>query len=245
MTSNRFKLNASKTHLMTVGTGERLRNLGSRVRVTMDGVELEESEGACEMLLGCHLQPDLKWHSQIENLVSKLRARLVGLYSLKFVLPYQTRNQVTLGMFNSVLVYCLPLFGGCDLGEIKQLQVLQNKAAQIVTHSPPRTQRLTMFSRLKWLTVNQLIAYHTLLTVYKIRDSGEPEYLARFLNQDNRSGHIILPNTKLSLFMKSFVWRGAATWNQLSPELRKLPKIRHFKRAAKDWVLANIAPFLN
>ena len=102
-----------------------------------------------------------------------------------------------------------------------------------------------MFSRLKWLTVNKLIVYHTLLTVYKIRDSGEPEYLARFLNQDNRSGHIILPNTKLSLFMKSFVWRGAATWNQLSPELRKLPKIRHFKRAAKDWVLANIAPFLN
>ena len=131
------------------------------------------------------------------------------------------------------------------MGEIKQLQVLQNKAAQIVTHSPPRTERLAMFSRLKWLTVNQLIVYHTLLTVHKIRNSGEPEYLARFFNQDNRSGHIILPNTKLSLFMKSFVWRGAATWNQLSPELRTITKIGHFKRGAKDWVLSNIAPFLN
>ena len=182
-----------------------VRKLESGLNVTMDGVQLEESGGACELLLGCQLQSDLKWHSQIEKIVSKLKTRLVGLNCMKFALPYQTRNQITHGMFNSVLVYCLPLFGGCDLGEIKQLRVLQNKAAQIVTHSPPRTGRLGMFSKLKWLTVNQLIAYHTLLTVYKIRSSGEPEYLAGFLKQENRSGHIILPNTKLTLFMKSFV----------------------------------------
>ena len=128
-------------------------------------------------------------------LVEKLRKRLVGLNSLKYILPFSMRNQVTLGMFNSVLVYYLPLFGGCDITEIKQLQVLQNKAAQVVTHPPPRAERLAMYSRLKWLTVNQLIAYHTLLTVFKIRQSGEPEYLATFLQEDSRSGHIILPNT--------------------------------------------------
>ena len=110
---------------------------------------------------------------------------------------------------------------------------------------PPRTERLALVSKLKWLTVNQLIAYHTLFTVHKMRNSGEPEYLARYLNQDNMSSNIILPNTKLSLFMKSLVCRGAATWNQLSPELRTITKIGHFKRGAKDWVLSNIALFLN
>ena len=100
-------------------------------------------------------------------------------------------------MFNCVLIYCLPLFGGCDVTEIKQLQVLQNKAAQVVTHSPPRAERLAMYSRLKWLTVKQLIAYHTLLTVFKIRQTGEPEYFASFLQEDSRTGRIILPNTQL------------------------------------------------
>ena len=164
MASNQFKLNASKTHLMTVGTRERLRTLDSKVDVTMDGVQLVESQEASELLLGCELQSDLKWHTQIEKLVEKLKKRLVGLNSLKYVLPFKTRNQITFGIFNSVLVYCLPLFGGCDDSQIRQLQVLQNKAAQIVTHSPPRTGRLAMYSRLKWLTVNQLITYHTLLT---------------------------------------------------------------------------------
>ena len=139
MASNQFKLNASKTHLMTVGTRERLRTLDSKVDVTMDGVQLVESQEASELLLGCELQSDLNWHTQIEKLVEKLKKRLVGLNSLKYVLPFKTRNQITLGMFNSVLVYCLPLFGGCDDSQIRQLQVLQNKAAQIVTHSPPRT----------------------------------------------------------------------------------------------------------
>ena len=178
-------------------------------------------------------------------LVEKLRKRLVGLNSLKYVLPFNMRNQVTLGMFNSVLIYCLPLFGGCDITEIEQLQVLQNKAAQVVTHSPPRAERLAMYSRLKWLTVNQLIAYHTLLTVFKIRQTGEPEYLASFLQEDSRSGRIILPNTQLSLFMKSFVWRGAATWNQLSLQLRKSTKIGHFKRGVREWVHRNIDAFLD
>ena len=36
MASNQFKLNASKTHLMTVGTGERLRTLDTKVDVVMD-----------------------------------------------------------------------------------------------------------------------------------------------------------------------------------------------------------------
>ena len=174
MCSNQFKLNASKTHLLTVGTRERLNILNSRVEVTMDGVQLEESKEKCELMLGCDLEANLKWHVQVENFVKKQKKRLVGLASLKYVVPYHTRNTITLGMFNSVLVYCLPLFGGCDNAEVKAIQVLQNRAAQIVIHSPPRAERLPMFTKLKWLTVNQLITYHTLLTVFKIRQSGEP-----------------------------------------------------------------------
>jgi hypothetical protein len=66
-----------------------------------------------------------------------------------------------------------------------------------------------------WLTVNQLIVYHTLLTVCKIRHCGEPEYLAKFLQDDNRTERIIIHNTTLSLVLNSFVWRGAKQWNML------------------------------
>ena len=190
MSSNKFKLNATKTHLLTVGTGERLGGLVDKVKVSMDGVQLQECEDKCEFLLGCDIQSNLKWKSQIEKALGKLRSRLVGLYSIKYIAPYNIRNTITVGIFNSVLVYCLPLFGGCNVADIHSLQVLQNRAAQVVTHSPPRTRREEMYDKLKWLTVNQLVAYHTLLTVFKIRQTGEPEYLAGFLKNENRQGSI-------------------------------------------------------
>ena len=46
--------------------------------------------------------------------------------------------------------------------EIRDIQILQNKAAQLVTHSPPRSNRNVMFDKLGWLTVHQLIRYFTL-----------------------------------------------------------------------------------
>ena len=51
--------------------------------------------------------------------------------------------------------------------------------------------------RLGWLTVQQLIAYHTIIAVYRVRESKEPERLANFLTRDNMFGSIIIKNTSL------------------------------------------------
>ena len=171
--------------------------------------------------------------------------KLVGLSHIKFILPFNTRKVVSEGMFNSVLVYCLPLFGGCDVQEVKDLQVLQNKAARIVTHSPLRAGRQGMFDELGWLSVKQLILYHTLLTVFRIRKSQEPEYLASILSRDNHYGKIIIPNINLSLYRKSFGFRGASNWNSLPSALRQMEHIGTFKRELKAWIKKETPRFLD
>ena len=143
-----------------------------------------------------------------------------------------------------VLCYCLPLFGGCDRGELQDLQILQNKAAQLVTHSPPRAARNPMYDSLDWLTVNQLVIYHSVLAVYRVRMSGEPEYLADGLCCDNRTGHIIVKPTRLSLLQKSFKFRGAIQWNELPQSIRTLETIGAFKAAVKVWIKSHVPRFL-
>ena len=133
-------------------------------------------------------------------------------------------KRVTEGIFTSVLVYCLPVFGGCDKYELESLQVMQNKAARLVTNSPIRTRRKELFAKLDWLTVNQLVFYHSALTTYRIRASSEPEYLSNIMSRDNRAGRIIIPNTTLSLAMKSYCYRGASQWNSLPYSIRKYPE---------------------
>ena len=196
-------------------------------------------------MLGVKLEYNLKWHKTLDDLHSKLKKRLAGLFKLRYIVPYSMLKVITQGIFNSVLVYCLPLFGGCDKADIHSLQVLQNKAAQIVTRSPPRSVRKPMFDKLDWLSVNQLIAYHTLLQIYKIRSTREPEYMSEILRKDNRNGHIVVTNTELTLAKKSFSFRGSQLWNSLPDNIRNSLKIGIFKKACKKWVKETVPRFLD
>ena len=245
MLGNKLKLNADKTHLMTVGTSRRLQVQVEKVSVFMDNCRLGESDDKYETLLGCIIEPGLKWHKQVNHLILKLRNRLNGLEHLRKVIPYNIRKNITQGIFTSMLVYCLPDFGGLDKFEIESLQVMQNKAARLVTHSPLRAHRRDIFNRLGWLTVNQLIFFHSALTVYRIRKSREPEYLDYWLSRDNGRGNIVVDNTKLSLAKNSFCYRSSSQWNKIPTSIRNIPKIGLFKKNLKDWILVNIDQFVD
>ena len=242
MVRNKLKLNADKTHLMTVGTIERLRSLENKVNVVMDGFTLEESPEKVETLLGLQIEPGLKWQKQVEELIKKLRKRLTGLAHLRNIAKYQLRKTIAEGIFMSVLTYCLPVFGGGDKEHLLALQVMQNKAARIVTHSPLRTPRTELFSQLGWLTVNQLTFYHTALCTWRTRQSREPEYLADLLARDGMTGKIQVSNTRLTLAKRSYCYRGSAEWNSLPENIRK---ISQFKILLRKWILQNVLQFLD
>ena len=243
MAENKLKLNADKTHIMTVGTSARLQMQSSQVRVVMDGLTLEESKDKVETLLGLQIEPILKWHKQIEELLKKLKKRLTGLANLRSIIPFHLRKRITEGMFTSVLSYCLPVFGGCEKYELEALQVMQNQAARLVTHLPSRTPRTEIYSMVGWLTVNQLVFYHSALSTFRIRQSGEPRYLNNIMSRDNRASNIIVPNTTLTLAKKSYSYRAAEQWNSIPFNIRNIQKIGQFKSHLKKWIHTNIAKF--
>ena len=121
----------------------------------------------------------------------------------------------------------------------------QNKAAQIVTRSPPRFKRNLLYDKLDWLSVNQLIVYHTLISVYKIKISGEPNYIAQRLRKTNPYGRIILQKYHLDLAEKGFVNRGSRLWNSLPTRLRTADKMGIFKKEVRQWIKETVPRFLD
>ena len=59
MGENKLKLNAGKTHFLTVGTSARVESLANPVEVLMDGITLREQVERSEKLLGVHVQYNL------------------------------------------------------------------------------------------------------------------------------------------------------------------------------------------
>jgi len=243
MNKNKLKLNAEKTHVLTLGTSQRLQRLHSVLKVEMNGITLEESSSKSELLLGCCISSNLKWHCQINQVLDRLKKRIAALETIKNVVDFDTRKRLTEGLFTSILSYCLPLYGGCDKRSLDSLQVMQSKAARLVTLSKQGSSRKDMFDRLHWFTVRQLMFYHTALTVFRVRNSGEPEYLHSIFSKENQRGNLIVPNTPLSLAKVSFCYRGASEWNRLPHSIRNLQDVTTFKRELRQWIFVNIEQF--
>ena len=93
------------------------------------------------------------------------------------------------------------------------------------------------------MTVQQLITYHTVLLVYRVRQSQEPEYMARTLSRDTYRGNIVVVNSKLGLFKKSFIPRGSTLWNSLPKDLIRIPELGTFKKELRKWIMDNIKRF--
>ena len=245
MNAKRMALNADKTHLMIAGTSQRVSKVNQeQINICMDNISLKQSDDHSEKVLGVFVQQNLKWTKHIEDLKSKLKLRLAGLGKIRHVLHLEERKLVAKAIFESVLTYCIAAWGGASKCEIEELQVLQNKAAQFVLNLPQRSSRDQMFNNLGWLTVNQLSVFHTLLAVYNIRQSKEPEYLAKKLCRDNARGNIIISFTNLTLLKKSFIVRGAELWNSVPFSIRSLRKVAEFKNSLKEWIRANVEKFM-
>ena len=76
--------------------------------------------------------------------------------------------------------------GDCGVGLGKSLQiiqsVLQNKATRYVTKLNWSSSTSTLLGQMGWLSVNQLIFYHSVLHVYKEKMSKSPMYIDNMFN---------------------------------------------------------------
>ena len=149
------------------------------------------------------------------------------------------------GIFTSVLVYCLPLYGGMEKNLIKEIQVMQNRAARLVYRAPLRFNRSLLLGKLDWLSVNQLIQYHSLLSVYRIRSSRAPQYLSSIMCRQSRNGRIVIPHSTLTIASNSFCFRATAQWNRLPIGLRIVTSVGIFKRRLKKWVQDHVPQFVD
>ena len=70
--------------------------------------------------------------------------------------------------------------GGCE----KSLQVIKNKAARVVTKLDWSTSSHALLSQCGWLSVHQLVVYHTVVLVHKVLLSGTPKHLFNLFNED-------------------------------------------------------------
>ena len=100
-----------------------------------------------------------------------------------------------------------------------------------------------------WLSVHQLVFYHSVLIIYNVKLNRTPKYLNNMFNWSYQynirlaeSGQIKMEGRpRLELSRSSFRWRAAEQFNQLPADVRNITSIKNFKLKAKTWIKENIS----
>ena len=127
-------------------------------------------------------------------------------------------EKIVEGLFLSVP--SISVYGRCEENDLNDLQVLWNRVPRLITHSYSRIPSTEFFNNLGWMTVGHLIFYHTAITIFRIRQSGEPEYLNVLMTRDNHRGNIAVQNTSLYL-AKEFHFQGLSSMEFLPIKNKK------------------------
>ena len=134
---------------------------------------------------------------------------------------------------------------------INTLQVLQNRAARFVTKQDMYSPVQNLLKECGWLSVHQMVFYHTVVLLFKIRKNGSPVVLYTMATADyaydtrsKTSGNIKEVSSSIKvpsdLAARSFRWRSVSYWNLLPGKLKSIQSVNKFKKALKSWIIKNV-----
>ena len=103
----------------------------------------------------------------------------------------------------------------------------------------------TLLKEANELSVHQLIAYRTILTVHKTMQTKKPNYIFNKLKPNKQSRSLRNDtnlNTKADLTVTrgGFIYRASKLYNMIPIHMKQLEKYNTFKSKIKTWIRQNI-----
>ena len=136
MKCHKLKLNGDKTHVMLL-MSDAARRAQPDLSINLDtGLEIIPPSTS-DKLLGGTIGQNLKFTDHIQNseesMIKLLNKRLGALKKVSKTASFKSRKMIANGLIMSKLVYLIPLWSGCEHYLLNSLQIIQNKAARVVT----------------------------------------------------------------------------------------------------------------
>ena len=182
-------------------------------------------------------------------MLKSLCLRTMGLKKVCYAADFRTRKMLANGMIMSKLIYVIQVYGCASDYLLQSLQVQQNHAARIVTRLGWGTDTKKLLGQIGWLSVKQLYAYHSLITVFKLLHTGKPGYFKnkfsmnfKYQTRQATNNCFTLNKTPGSEKMRqTFRFNSIYLWNLLPSYLKKVSKLEEFKLRLKCWTIETIA----
>ena len=171
--SNKLVINTDKTHLLVMCSRKSHDMHGNHGISLNTGSEIIHPTQH-EKLLGGYISDDFTWNYFLrdgkESLYRTIVSRINILCKTSRFAPFKTRKTIANGIIMSKFIYLIQVWGlSCSGYLIRSLQLLQNRTARLVTGLDLFTSIDVLLQQCGWLSIHQLVIYHTLVLVYGIK----------------------------------------------------------------------------
>ena len=196
-------------------------------------------------VLGVTVDDTLTWDKHISYILRRCYSVLIGLSRIRRRVPRETRKLLIEALVFPHMTYCMSVWGGCTVTQLRRLQKCVNFGVRIVTNLR-RCDRVTASRReLGWPTVEEHLREHDLHVIFKLmHDSQAPDLIRRRIvhraavssrsTRATSDGQLQIPRVRTELARRSFICRASRAWNELPARVRSCSSLGAFRKRFKE-----------
>ena len=229
MSSNRLRLNPSKTELIWLGTSRRLQHCDG-LNMTVCGAVVRPVD--CVRDLGVLIDSNMTLSNHVNNVAGICFYQLRQLRIIRRSLTTDAAHSLVRALIHTRIDYCNGLLATGPKYLHEKLQSVLRAAARLVLQLPYRASVSgIMRGQLHWLEMPDRVRFKLCTLVYRCLHGLAPSYLSDFCTPATVHAHLrssgtlerslSTPRTKTkTLGPRGFYFASSAAWNALPVHLR-------------------------
>ena len=218
---------------LLITTPQKFHSLNDHsLKVMINGKLIEQVQHA--KLLGVTLDCHLTWEKHIDNICSIVNSRLSLLRRIKPFLNHHCALRFFNSCIHNLFIYCSSAWDNCSSYLLSRLLRLQKRAARLLLDADFTEPSVSLFSKLKWLPIFDLIKLRKLVILFTILNNPDaPLCLKRkfnFLSSVRSAGlrtracafNLHVPYPRSNSGKCTFAYSAATLFNCLDTDLKQI-----------------------
>jgi hypothetical protein len=178
-------------------------------------------------LLGVYLNENMTFNQHCNHVCNKLAQANYVINKVKNILPRNALRTLYFSLFQSHLLYCLPIYACTTAKNMERIKVMQKKVIRAICNTTYNAHTEPLFEQLNILPLNKLILYNQSLLMHSVMHKHSPQALYnqwitnadRNRERELRNGQdIYLPVATSDQAKKLPFFSLAKVWNDLPYE---------------------------
>merc|ERR1711888_484446 len=172
--------------------------------------------------LGLTIDENLTWNNHINELCTKLKSLFHVFYNIRDYLSIDNVKTIYYTLIYSRIKYGITLYGQAGSTKLKRVQTLQNQLLKVLLGKKFRFPTDDLLHELKILKLKDITNQEILTFVHN--------YFSNFSDRITRNSFttIKIDVHKTDIAARSLKNSGAKKWNNLSNDLKCIPKVKKF-----------------